>query len=633
MYQKRNGRLTRLVLFAASLATVISGCTQPLNLRTSSAGAAERRHEERRVSRQPYLGVDRRSGKERRTYDSVKRDMTALVERVMASARIPGLSLALVDENGLVWSQGFGYADEGHGVKATPETVYRVGSIAKLFTATAVMRLTEKGRVDLDRPLVEYLPDFAIKSHYSDPAPITPRELLTHHAGLPCDLSKGMWTDAPFTQVAAQLSQEYAPYPPGYIFSYSNLGYTLLGHMVAAISGERFNDFMEGEVLKPIGMNLSSFEPNAAIQKHLATGYRDGRPGEQLPIRDLPAAALYTDAVDLARFMESIITDRNRARVLRPSTIAQMLRVQNSEVPLDFGVRTGLGWFIDPQGLYGSGPIARHGGTTPLFTSELILLPTERVGVAVLSNSGNARQAVRFLAESTIKAVLERRGYRRPITASSATHFVASDTPLPSRLGGRYATDIGIVDIYAHGQRLEASTLCKNFEVIPYEDGTFRLKNLGVTSSTSPLRGLEKARLRYARVEGRDLLIVRYQGVQHLFGTKVDRAPISSAWLKRVGHYRLLNPDPGFPVKDVCVLYQGGAMYLEYAMPLISRRPVRVAIAPISETEALTLGLGRARGETSRVTGAANAERRHLWGGRAPGEKDTIRSEPARTTR
>ena len=618
MYRNRNSRLPRVVLVAASVATVLSSCAQPLNLRTGAAGIAERRQDERRTDTQVYTGAERRSGEERRTYGRVKREMAALIERAMARADIPGISLALVDEEGLVWSQGFGYADRSKDVPATPETVYRVGSIAKLFTATAVMRLAEEGRVDLDKPLADYLPGFSIKSRFQNPGPITPRLLLTHHAGLPCDLNKGMWTDAPFTRVAAQLGQEYAPYPPGYIFSYSNLGYTLLGHMVSAVSGTRFADFMDGRVLKPMGMDLSSFEPSPTIKQHLATGYRNGRPGAQLPIRDLPAAALYTDAIDLAHFMQNLVSDSGRGQVLSHAAVTEMLRIQNRRAPLDFGVRTGLGWFIDPQGLYGSGPIARHGGATPLFTSELILLPKERLGVTVLSNSGNARQAVRFLAESTIKAVLEARGYQpSEPPRTTAGHFTPGGRPVPANLGGRYATDIGIVDIYPAEQRLEASTLGKSFELIPYADGTFRLKNLGAMSRDSALRGLEAARLRYTRVEDRDLLIVRYQGSQHLFGTKVSRAPISRTWLKRIGHYRLLNPDPGFPVKDVCVLYQDGAMYLEYAMPLISRRPVRVAIAPISDTEALTLGLGRARGETIRASGAADATQIYFSGYRA----------------
>ncbi|WP_239649871.1 serine hydrolase domain-containing protein [Methylocucumis oryzae] len=130
----------------------------------------------------------------------------------------------------MVWAQGFGYADAANKIPATPETVYRMGSISKLFTDTLVMQLAEQGKLNIDKPLQTYLPDFWIKTRFTDAGPITPRNIMTHHSGLPGDMSNGMWIQQPkpFSQLVGQLKDEYIAYPPNTIWSYSNLGLNVI---------------------------------------------------------------------------------------------------------------------------------------------------------------------------------------------------------------------------------------------------------------------------------------------------------------------------------------------------------------------------------------------------------------------
>jgi len=165
-----------------------------------------------------------------------------VIEQAMHKNGVTGLSLSLVDDQQVVWAQGFGYADEANNIPATPETVYRVGSISELFTATAAMQLAEQGKIDIDRPLQTYLPEFSVKRRFTDPKPITLRHLMSHHAGLPTNVLKGMWstTPAPFTTIVDVLQNEYTSYPPNVVWSFSNLGVTLVGHVIEKISGEAF---------------------------------------------------------------------------------------------------------------------------------------------------------------------------------------------------------------------------------------------------------------------------------------------------------------------------------------------------------------------------------------------------------
>ena len=188
-------------------------------------------------------------------YTKVAEYVSALIRHEMKKRDVTGLSIALVDDQRVVWAEGFGYADKAGNVPASPETVYRAGSISKLFTATAAMQLAERGRLDIDRPLGDYLPGFSIRTRFADAAPVTPRSIMTHHSGLPSDYLKGMWTrnPEPFTRVAGYVRDEYAANPPGVVFSYSNLGVTLLGDAIGKVAGRDFASHRPGRDPSPAG--------------------------------------------------------------------------------------------------------------------------------------------------------------------------------------------------------------------------------------------------------------------------------------------------------------------------------------------------------------------------------------------
>lgn len=124
-------------------------------------------------------------------FPETRRFLTRIVPQVMTETGIVGLSLALFDDRRLVWARGFGWADQSQARPATADTRYRAGSIAKLFTAAAVLRLADQGRMTLDQPLKTSLPDFSLRSRFGDAGLISPRQILTHHAGLPEDYRRG----------------------------------------------------------------------------------------------------------------------------------------------------------------------------------------------------------------------------------------------------------------------------------------------------------------------------------------------------------------------------------------------------------------------------------------------------------
>ncbi|MEQ1530478.1 MAG: serine hydrolase domain-containing protein, partial [Methylococcales bacterium] len=261
---------------------------------------------------------------QRNDYSYLKTYLTWLIEQEMSAQGVEGLSIAVVDDQQIVWAKGFGHADAVNHVAATPETVYRVGSISKLFTDTLVMQLAEQGKLDIDKPLQTYLPDFSIKTRFADAGAITPRNMMTHHSGLPSDVGNGMWTKtpAPFNQLAAQLKDEYVAYPPNTIWSYSNLGVTLLGTMLEQITGTEFRAYADQQLLKPLGMTNAAFSLGIA-GKLASKAYKNHEEKTEVPLRDTPAGGLNANVLDMSRFIEMVLADgkSHGRQILKPETL------------------------------------------------------------------------------------------------------------------------------------------------------------------------------------------------------------------------------------------------------------------------------------------------------------------------
>ncbi|MBP1734730.1 MAG: metal-dependent hydrolase, beta-lactamase superfamily lipoprotein, partial [Deltaproteobacteria bacterium] len=285
-------------------------------------------------------------------FECVKESISRLARKEMERNKVPGLSIALVDDKGLIWSQGFGYADRENKIPATPQTIYRVASISKLFTATVIMQLAEQGRVNIDESLTTYLPEFSIKTRFPGETRITPRNLMTHHSGLPANFYKGIFSTnpEPFTKVIHEIKDEYLAYPPEAVYSYSNLGVTLLGGVIERVSGKSYASYMDESILTPLGMDNSSFSLKPGMV--LAKGYKDGKATNGFGVRDLPASGLLSSAVDLGRFMQMVLAGgrSGERQIIKPETLAEMLRPQNTKVPLDMDIHTGLGWALDSMG-------------------------------------------------------------------------------------------------------------------------------------------------------------------------------------------------------------------------------------------------------------------------------------------
>jgi CubicO group peptidase (beta-lactamase class C family) len=542
-------------------------------------------------------------------YSPVAEYITALAKREMAAHDVVGLSIALVDDQRVVWAQGFGYADQANTVPATPETLFRLGSVSKVFTASAVMQLAEAGEVDIDRPLSSYLPEFKVRSRFANAPAITPRNLMTHHAGLPHDYAKGMWSaHAGHPSLLRDLRGQDLVYPPDFIFSYSNVGYGLLGALVERASGSGFAGHMDDSLLKPLGMAQSFFAAAPPASSRMSRSYRNGKEEADPPLRDVAAGGLISNVVDMSHFLSMVFADgkAHGNQVLQPGTVAAMLSPQNSKVELDRNFRVGLGWMLSSLGeldIEGAGPVIHHAGSTPLFHAQFAALPRHKVGVVVLANTASSEPTVNKLAAETLKLALR---VKTGMTPSAPHPSRLREEPWSrdelSTLSGHFATLLGTISFAADGNELYAEALGKRFRILPRVDGQVAVRYYLLGLLPIGLDDLENFELSVARLGRRDMLIARHGAQEVVLGEKLAPAPAAKTWQDRTGVYVPINLDGDYPlVQSLRLTTEQGLAVLEVRLLESPDLPLRLALKPLSDGEALVLRTLSDMGETLRV--------------------------------
>jgi len=326
---------------------------------------------------------------------------------------------------------------------------------------------------------------------------------------------------------------------------------------------------------------------------------------EEVPVRDVPAGGLNSNAADLARFMRMVFAGgkTDYGRILKPETVAEMLRPQNGGVPLDLDFRTGLAWALGGLGDLDparTGPVAQHSGATLYHRSILMILSDHKLGIVVLSNSSSAGGVVNKVAVEALKLALETKtGIRQPERKKPET---AAGTPSPDSLRGyegRYATLAGVVPVTLKSDHLRAELMGRSFRLVPRTDGLLGVQYRLFGLIPISLGGLDDTGISRATVAGRDILKARFAGREGLLGERIEPVPIPEAWLARAGEYDIANLGDDAPVlQKLRMRHDGGLLVVDYIMPYFFSATRSLAIKPISDSEAILYGLGRGMGET-----------------------------------
>jgi CubicO group peptidase (beta-lactamase class C family) len=325
------------------------------------------------------------------------------VTEQLAAWEVPGCAVAAVRDGKVVLASGWGRRDQADALPVTPDTLFAIGSTTKAFTASTIGALVDDGLLNWQRPLRDYLPDLRL----DDPV-VTERltiiDLLSHRSGLPRhDLAWLAHPDRSRAEMVRRL--RYLPLSRDLRqgFQYCNLGYLVAGHLVEVLSGTRWEDFLRNRVLTPLGMdrtNLSADDMQADPDHATAYERRQGSvvPVPQRPVTSMaPAGAINSCAADMSRWLLAQLGGGqvDGRAVMSPETVARqhtahMVVPEDRTFPASTRHAYGLGWMI---GRYRDHRLSEHGGGIDGFATEVMLLPDDGIGVAVMTNSSSSAMA------------------------------------------------------------------------------------------------------------------------------------------------------------------------------------------------------------------------------------------------
>lgn len=335
----------------------------------------------------------------------LKTRVESMIGKKMGEHGIPGLAIGIVKNGRVVYAKGFGVAKAGGDSPVTTRSIFHMASVTKLFTATAVMQLAERGKIKLDTRVIDYLPYFRMKDgRYRQ---ITIRQLLTHTSGIPFieenpfELKPEYDAGALERHVRA-LSGFELSFAPGEKTEYSNYGYDVLGDIIAKVAGETYEDYVKQNVLQPLGMKSSTLLVREVPAKSLLTPHFSDEAGK-VAVTDkfpytrafAPSADLYSNVEDMMRWAIASLNKGviGRRRILKTETYNLMWRQPANPTTDENGFmlskKIGFAWW---SWNYRGRLLVGHGGADLGFNSFILLAPDEKAGVVVMGNLYPAKE-------------------------------------------------------------------------------------------------------------------------------------------------------------------------------------------------------------------------------------------------
>lgn len=495
--------------------------------------------------------------------------VTTWVAQQIAAGEVVGFSLALVDGQEVAWARGFGYADRENGIPVTTDTVFRVGSVSKVFTTTAAMQYRDQGKLGLDDSVTNHLPGLRLLDRGGFPGTeaITVRDLLDHYSGLPGNLFNSYFTTEPvgsrYAWLTNYLAGTYPIYPPRRVNSYCNSGFVLMEGVVEAADGggTPFTSLVNSNVFEPLGMDASSYlKDKPEIINHLAKPYTSGTLVPEEFVNAYGTGSMYSRPVDLANYIRMVLAGGiapNGTRILEADSVAEMLAPQETNAPFApfTMVTAGLGWdSVKWPPLSYAGDLAWKNGATEIYRANIAVLPNRDLGLAVTFSSPASFGGgpLDFILQA---AVEDKYGIPAP---TNMVYFPAATQAVShGALAGIYASDSGY-----HRVETNAGALTFVFKAHtdnPYVVSNMLLRTDGWFSAGNP----PASSMLITNIGERTALAWRYSSIgcaiTNLIGERFDPVPISAAWSNRLS-------------KDWCVLDDSPVSYfpVEGFSPLLT---------------------------------------------------------------
>lgn len=336
-----------------------------------------------------------------KTMETIIANVESRISEVMEQWNVEGLSLGIVKDGQTVLAKGYGRRDKAAEKDMTEKTVLPIGSATKSFTALALGMLVDEGKLDLDKPVKDYIPWLELYTPELTEH-VTARDLLCHRTGTArYDAAAVFCTDDDREKMVRDLKYYQTFAPLGQAFQYSNQMVMLAGYLVEAVTGKSWEEFVKERILEPLGMQESDFyveqiEKNEDYSKGYVFTGTDNMETAYLPLRGVgPAGSIISTASDMNRYLLFQLGDGTweDRRLVSKNLLEQMHDVQMHGSPYLWKLPEietadyGLGWFVDT---YRGHKMVSHGGNTLGFSSIVALLPEENLGICVQTNANSS---------------------------------------------------------------------------------------------------------------------------------------------------------------------------------------------------------------------------------------------------
>ena len=529
--------------------------------------------------------------------EQVNKKITSL----MKSSNVKGLGIALIDSAGVIWEKGYGYKNYAAKEKINTKTIFCFGSISKIFTGIAIMQLQEQGKLDINKPVQYYIPEFKPLGSEDFINEITIKSILTHQSGLPSDNYAMFFTGKEFSAntIISYFNSHFVCTKPNIIFSYSNVGYSLLGAIIERVSKKDFNTYIKENITLPLGMNNSSFNMEEHMKPLLSKQYykKNKEYNEPHVSELLPAGGFYSNIEDMSVFTQMLLNKGKlkNIQILNENSFKEMTTIQNGDVHRNYDMNLGLTWFITMDGTwFKAGGSYSHGGNTIVFHSALTVLPYQNLAVVISSNSKNGIRIVPNIERMVLEKALEIKGIDstfspQTISKKQIKHFISKENY--KDFEGLYSFALKPIQLKAKTNRIILQMSPIAFILNPADDSTFNVKIrvLGISFTTKKI-----SKMWFDIIDNDTILVINSWDRNFYFSNKMPELKHSTIenWKKIDGKYTRLDNETMLKTATIKVKKN----YIILKSDFFNQK-IRFTITPILENQAKVNGLGRSTGD------------------------------------
>lgn len=527
--------------------------------------------------------------------ETMKKQLDDLFYQIVKKKNKGGVSLILFNDEEVFYEVHDGFIQKENNIRPDENSLYMIGSNTKVFTALGILKLYEEGKLSLDDDVRDYLP-LKVKSRFGDQK-ITIESLLMHRSGLQCDLYEYFITESKdFSDVIEGLNKTYLTSIPGEMFSYSNLGFTLLGLIIQKVSGMTYVDYLKKILLHPMEIEMyfgREDELPKEVSDHLAYSYdkKGNRTKDALGCMIPAGSCTYTRIKDLAKIGMLLMNKGvyQGKRYFKEETIEMMTenKVMDSADEEVFNYSYGI--IHNQLDLkHRTSRIIGHGGNTLYHHSCFNYLPEEKVGIIVFTNSKSGIQ----LSRKAEKEIFDKYFELMDHPLKEEVKFTELD---PNQYFGKYDTLMGPIEFKTSGNQL--MTMLPGFKIRLKKDENDYLhcEATGLWGLIPPLANkIREISFKQCRYLGKDVLIMK-QGVALIAGKRYEETKIDPEWKKATGTYVPKDPRMNAIAKKAILTIKNKELLLTLRL---EEQPLNYFLTCINGNEAIVKGFGRNTNQT-----------------------------------